>query len=261
MSATPHGSVAARFSAAAATYDKNARVQRAAAAGVIRLVDGLPSVERILEIGCGTGILTELLVERFPSASIEAVDISDAMISRACAHIGNRRNVKFVTADIREMRDSSEFSLAASSATLHWVAPLADTFDVLRSALVPDGHLAFSIMLSGTLAELRAAKQRVAPLKVTVSNLPTRDEVLKDLIAQDFSIIDETLGMTREIHASASEMLRAIHDQGVTGGLGSVAALNRTELARLVDDYDLNYQAEGGVAASYEIMYVLAKKG
>ncbi len=38
---------------------------------------------RILEIGCGTGNYTKLLIKRFPNAEIKALDISPAMIKIA----------------------------------------------------------------------------------------------------------------------------------------------------------------------------------
>ncbi|WP_244300708.1 hypothetical protein [Achromobacter aegrifaciens] len=62
--------IGARFGAAAPAYENHASVQRQAAArlaGDIALLP-LPSRPRILEIGCGTGLLTQALARRIGPA-------------------------------------------------------------------------------------------------------------------------------------------------------------------------------------------------
>ncbi len=49
---------------------------------VIAQLDGVrPS--RIVDLGCGTGQLTRRLIERFPDATVVAVDLSPGMLARA----------------------------------------------------------------------------------------------------------------------------------------------------------------------------------
>ena len=75
--------VAARFGAAAHRYEDHAPVQRITAerlAGDIARLR-LPPRPRILEIGCGTGLLTQALARRLGPADWTVTDISPAMLA------------------------------------------------------------------------------------------------------------------------------------------------------------------------------------
>ena len=59
-----HRAVAARFSAAAATYDSHAEVQNEIAGKVAEIVGKLTPPTRVLEVGCGTGAILSGLTTR-----------------------------------------------------------------------------------------------------------------------------------------------------------------------------------------------------
>jgi SAM-dependent methyltransferase len=48
----------------------------------------LPEVPRVLEIGCGSGVLTAALVQALPRAHITAVDLNEALLAEARARLG-----------------------------------------------------------------------------------------------------------------------------------------------------------------------------
>ncbi|MGZ4399040.1 MAG: methyltransferase domain-containing protein, partial [Gaiellaceae bacterium] len=87
-----------RFEHAAAAYDEHSRLQRRMAAELAGMVEVEP-VE-VLEVGCGTGRLTQCLRERFPGAAIVAVDFAAAMLERARRRVPDAR---FLLADIEEL--------------------------------------------------------------------------------------------------------------------------------------------------------------
>ena len=58
--------------------------------GVIKLIPQLPSIQRILEVGCGTGTNLLQLRERFPDAEIFGLDISATMIETAKKNLSQR---------------------------------------------------------------------------------------------------------------------------------------------------------------------------
>ena len=256
-------SITARFSASADTYDRHAGVQETAAEEVARAASSLQGVRRILDVGCGTGILTEKLHARFPGSDICAIDISDAMIARARGRLCRAANVTWVTGDATRVNGMAPFELVVSSSSLHWMSPVAETFQHLSAALNAGGHFVFSLMLDGTLGELHASRRRIAPHKPVGTRLPTAGELQKYLDDAGLRTLNNTRSSLRMVYPSAIDLLRSIHEQGLTGGpfSGDGIHLCRGELEQLVFDYDSHYgnHAEG-VPATYEIMYATALK-
>jgi malonyl-CoA O-methyltransferase len=254
--------VAARFSAAATTYDTHAEVQNEVAAKVAELVRKLWAPGRVLDVGCGTGALTRMLAGVLPGAFFVAVDPSPAMIAVAQAQLAGIGRVLWVVGNIDSVRQGKPFELVASNCSLHWITPLEMAFKGIRDVLLTGGHLVFSIMLSGTLAELRAARERAAPRKAVPAMLPSRVEVLDTLAGSGFEVLSESGETMKREFVSASDLLKRLHEQGVTGGhfANTGVPLTKRELGKLVSDYDLNYKNEkGGVSATYEVMYVTAR--
>lgn len=53
----------------------------------------------ILDIGAGTGLLSELVMEAYPGATISLMDVSEKMVEAARRRFAGREGVRFVTAD------------------------------------------------------------------------------------------------------------------------------------------------------------------
>ncbi len=253
--------VSARFSASAGTYDGSATVQFVAAEKVMELLAETNPPKRILEIGCGTGLLTRMLVDRFPDAAIEGVDIADSLVAAARTSFEGNSNVHLYTADGRTMRESRTFGLVVSSSSLHWMPPLKKTFEKLAACLVPGGKLVFSMMVDGTLAELRESRLRVAAHKTATERLPSTEEVMLTLADVGFKSCFEERHAVRAHYESATEFLYSIHNVGVTGGPISAhkKPLNRSELGALVSNYGKNYTDDDGVFATYQLLCVVAE--
>ena len=257
------GSVAARFSRAATTYDGHARVQRAVARRVAELVMTVPPPERVVEIGCGTGILTEQLLEMLPRSTIHALDVAGGMIERARLRLGGTGRIVWDVGDAGRAMDAGPFDLAVSSSALHWMGSLAGAFSAIRRLLGPTGHLVAGMMLDGTLAELRQCRLLVAPHKPPRGRLPSEGEVRAALRRGGLRLLRSERRRFREIHPSAAGLIRALHEQGVTGGdvSASRAPLSRGELLRLVECYEARFGCgDGGVAATFEVLYLVARR-
>lgn len=255
-------SIAARFSAAARTYHELAAVQTQAARRLMELMRNGQAPARILEIGCGTGVLTALLARNFPSAHIDAVDISPAMIFEARRNLANHNMIKWIIADVRDFSPSAQYALITSSCALHWITPLNAVLEKLGSMLSPGGRLAIALMTRGTLAELQACRDRIAPHKPPRAILPVEADVRNALTKTGLKIASDKSETIRHNFSSAKEMIRQLHAQGSTGGNhpSNVNLLTRAELFHLIDDYNLNYKSIDGVFASYCLYCCLAQK-
>jgi trans-aconitate 2-methyltransferase len=122
----------------AATYDRVATPQTRWGTAVL---DRLPLAgdERVLDAGCGSGRVTELLAARLPRGGVVALDGSPSMIEIArerLAPYGQR--IEFVVADLGEpLPIEGTVDAILSTATFHWVpdhdALFANLATVLRS--------------------------------------------------------------------------------------------------------------------------------
>ena len=76
----------------AATYDRVSAPQVEWAAAVIDRLE-LRGDETVLDAGCGSGRVTEMVIERVPDGKVIAVDAAPAMVAKAREKIGDRAEV------------------------------------------------------------------------------------------------------------------------------------------------------------------------
>ena len=250
-----------RFSAAAETYDRHARPQLALAQSVIAM---LPEMypEQILELGAGTGQLTRLLTERFPDVIIDAVDVAEKMIAHSRASFSRFPQINWIIGDAQTFRSETLYPLIVSSSALHWVEDLPAACGNIFRCLEPGGAFALGMMLQGTLRELHTLREEIAPEKTPVLSLPSYEAAVNCLKQAGFRMERRRHSTEEIIYDDAAAFLKAIHEQGVTGGRVSVgkAPLSRGELSRLVADYQETYAADDGVYATYESATFLLTK-
>ncbi|HEV7653134.1 MAG TPA: class I SAM-dependent methyltransferase [Mycobacteriales bacterium] len=94
---------------------------------------------RAVELGCGTGVQTAMLADRYDE--VLAVDLSDPMIEFARRH-RPRPNVTYRQQDLRTVEPAADgrFDLVFSAYTLHHVAELESALHRIRSLLRPGGR-------------------------------------------------------------------------------------------------------------------------
>lgn len=83
------------FSKSARSYDTYAQFQLFAAQKLVDMIDIIP--RHILDIGCGTGILTALLRQKFPNIRCTLLDISSEMLTVAKQKLGGH-NIDYICA-------------------------------------------------------------------------------------------------------------------------------------------------------------------
>lgn len=105
------------------------------------LLDRCPPIQprHIVDLGCGPGNSTELLVHRFPDAVVTGVDLSADMLAEARARLPECR---FESADIARWQPTTAPDLLFANASLQWVADHAALLPRLLDHLVPGGILA-----------------------------------------------------------------------------------------------------------------------
>lgn len=160
--------VAARFDAAAGSYDAHSAAQRHAAQRLVeRLVPlGLPPRPHILEIGCGTGHLTERLARHFPGATIRATDIAPAMVAACQSRLCTNPHLCFEVMDGRRPAipkkgipcgHADKFDLICGNLVAQWFDDLPGACARLAALLAPGGSLLLSLPGGETFREWKAA--------------------------------------------------------------------------------------------------------
>jgi trans-aconitate 2-methyltransferase len=95
---------------------------------------------RVVDLGCGPGNLTETLVKRWPSATVEAFDSSQEMIDAARA-----RGLPASVADVRDWQPKPDTDVAVCNAVLQWVPGHAALLPRWVAALPPGAWLALQV--------------------------------------------------------------------------------------------------------------------
>lgn len=104
------------------------------------LLDRVPLGEarRVVDLGCGPGNSTELLVRRFPGAQVRGTDNSPPMLESARQRLPG---VRFELSDIAGWQPAEAPDLIYANAALHWVFDHERLFPRLFSLLAPGGVL------------------------------------------------------------------------------------------------------------------------
>ena len=112
--------------------------------------------ETVLDAGCGSGRLTELLIERVPDGRVIGVDASPSMIDAARERLGAGADLR--VADLVALNLGGDtVDVVYSTATFHWIADHDALFASLRAALRPGGRLVAQCGGAGNIASVHAA--------------------------------------------------------------------------------------------------------
>jgi trans-aconitate 2-methyltransferase len=135
----------------ASSYDRMSDPQLAMARDVIDRLD-LRGDERVLDAGCGTGRVTEVLARRVPDGTVIAVDGSEAMVEET-----RKRGITAFAADLVELTLDEPVDAILSTATFHWIRDHDRLFTRMHAALRPGGRMAVQCGGAGNVANVEAA--------------------------------------------------------------------------------------------------------
>jgi malonyl-CoA O-methyltransferase len=212
--------ISGNFSKNAVTYEDHAAVQKNCAEKLIDMIE-LDYFPRILEIGCGTGVYTRMLLERYPDAQITAIDISGEMVSLARERTCSKR-VNFEVSDGECIRQEKKFDLITSNASFQWFQDLDRSFSCFAENLSAGGVLCFSMYGPQTFREFKEVLGvHMGPRQwLSSSRFAEKDEVRRCLerYFKDFELKEENYKVD---FFSIWDFLQNIKKSGARGeGLG-----------------------------------------
>lgn len=120
-------------------------------AGLMEILAPKPG-ERILDVGCGTGQLTQQIAER--GADVLGIDSSPDMIGQARQ---NFPRLRFALQDAVSMTFANEFDAVFSNAALHWILNAEGAVQSMARALRTGGRLVLEMGGRGNIRQIHEA--------------------------------------------------------------------------------------------------------
>lgn len=171
----------------AATYDRIADPMFRWGVRVVGWLE-LHGDERVLDAGCGSGRVTEVVAERLPAGRVIALDASPSMLAaarRRLARFGDR--VEFVEADLAlPLPVEGRVDAVLSTATFHWVRDHEALFRNLAAVLRPGGRLAAQCGGAGNIRSVLEAAELAGLDGGDATYFPTAEETRARLVAAGF---------------------------------------------------------------------------
>lgn len=130
-------------------YARHARFVSDLAGPVVDLLAPVPG-ERILDLGCGDGVLTEALAAM--GCRVVGVDSSPEQVDAA-----RTRGVDARVMNGEQLTFETEYDAVFSNAALHWMKRADDVIDGVWRALVPGGRFVAECGGAGNIATIEAA--------------------------------------------------------------------------------------------------------
>lgn len=240
------------FSRALTSYAQNATAQQQINCQLwAMLAKHRPlSVARALEIGCGTGDLTRLLVPNFPDTDWLFNDLSPTALSALTDEFSG--NYRYLAGDAEQLSPKSveKLDLIASGSTVQWFEQPKRLIDFAQQSLNKDGLLLFNTFLPDHFAEIKQ-------LTNAGLNYPTQAE-WQHWLAPHFEILEQDTTPIRLHFAEPKAVLRHLKQTGVTAT--NKIAWTKGQLKAFTDGYWQKFSNHEQVYLTYSPLLILAKR-
>lgn len=246
--------VARSFSRGKTTYDQNAKIQQRVSWKLIKKLAKYSEIssKNVLEIGCCTGTLTELMLSSCDVEKLYLNDLVPSFYDDVKRRLAGVEQVEIIPmfGDVEELSLPDDLDLIISSATFQWLANLEGLFKKLAGALNNNGYLAFSIFGPGTLCEFR----ELTNVGLNYSSVGT----LLDMMDKYFHIEEEETVKDQLFFSSPRDILRHLQATGVSG----VDDFRWTpgKLREFEREYAEKFGTASGIPVTYISSYVIGSK-
>lgn len=251
--------VARSFSQAAPTYDQVAALQRSVAEHLLAKIPD-QAFTSILDLGCGTGVVSAQLAQRFAASTVFGLDIAEGMLEYARSQF-SQPALHWCCADAESLplQDNS-VDLVFSSLAVQWCADFQQLCNEVIRVLKPGGFCVLATLGPNTLHELRSAWQQVdgyVHVNRFIDSAAVTGAALKAGFGCEFWQQDivmrysELRQLTAELKALGAHNVNRGRPKGLTG---------RQRIEKLKAGYETFRCADGSLPASYDVYYLRLEK-
>lgn len=260
--------VARRFDQAASTYDQAAILQQRTADQLIERCAFLNlDVQRILDVGTGTGYALPKLAALFPEAELHAVDAAPSMLAAAqerCQEAGLKLNTYCSDAHHLPIEPSS-IDLVFCNLMAQWSPNPPQLWTQLLKALKPGGCLMLATYGPDTLKELKASWAQVDTAQ-HVNHFLDMHDIGDQLRAAGF--IDPVMDRSESIltYGRVMDLCRDLKAVGANSILNPAqhaprGLMGQGKFAQLCHAYQAYRTDADKYPASYEVIFAHAWAG
>jgi len=233
------------FNRAADSYDDNCHAQLRAGIKLTHLIKSCqPHAERIIDLGCGTGITTQIIASQYCFQEFHAIDISTSLLMKA-HHRLSQLKINVYEMDFENITNNNylPFDIIYSNMALQWSSNILNTLTMLRGLLTDNGNLAFSLPLSGTFRELQH--------HYAINHFPDINIIQQYLISAGYRILISEAENIRLTFPHVVHALKSIKQTGANYACHRIhKGLNGKSHLKQINSNEL----------TYEIGYFIASK-
>ena len=237
--------VALRFAQAGQSYSEHAVVQKQIARRLFNLIHRHAAntyIERVVVIGCGSGILSHLLLKDF---QIQHYLLND-LYAEVQQHFHGYSNIDWLLGDIEQLVFPTYLELIISTSALQWMTDLDAVLQKANDSLLPQGLFCFSTFGERNLQEIKT----LTGLGLDYVNL---DQLREKLQNQGFEVLHLSEQIEYLDFATPKQVLQHLKATGVTATASSSRWTKHS-----LDRFSQAYQQISQIDTSGQIHYRLS---
>ncbi len=237
------------FNTASSNYNDNAFLQNEIAnrlAEKLKVISIKP--QTIIDLGSGTGFLSEKTAKIFPNSILVCVDFAQQSL------LENSQNLKVCANAYKLPFASNSVDFIVSNLMMQWCPDLTTLFNECFRVLKPQGLFLFTTFGPDTLKELKRSWS-VVDSSAHVNNFIDMHDIGDQMLQSGFQspIMEmENITLTYEKVLDLMHDLKSIGAQNV--GSRSKALTGKTKFKKMIEMYE-SYRSDGKLPATYEVIY------
>ena len=241
--------VRSAFNKASNNYDDYAFLQKEIASRLDARLEIITSNSAvILDLGSGTGLLSQNLQKRFPESQLVCLDFAQNSLKN------NQAEYKICANANHLPLANNSIDIIISSLMMQWCPDLNQLFSEAHRVLKNDGLILFSTFGPDTLKELKKSWS-VVDNETHVNNFIDMHDIGDQLLQNGFQspVMEmETLTLTYQTVTDLLKELKGIGAQSVSARSKSLTGKDKFQL--MLKMYE-SYRQDGKLPATYEVIY------
>ena len=245
------------FSDAAMQYDVLASLQKEIGRELVKKIESCEDARFILDVGMGTGWMTNRLANLFPDSQVIGIDPASGMIEQARKKY---EGLKTVQADGRTLPfKQGTFDIVISNLSYQWIGDLDKAFAESHRLLTEDGMICLTMFGRETLKELFDSLEAVKGEKFSIERLAGRariEQALKQSGFRDILLHEEII----KVHfPDMLDLIKWLRDIGANV-LPKNGFLGKEAIGKAGEFYRNNFSDRLGIISTFEVIWIEAKK-